>query len=77
MAAFLVVFLTAMAIAYATVALATVNVWRLASGGESRREDRPERVAPGPVGETRSRCSGSAHRSPAGVRARCSHRRHH
>lgn len=45
MAAFLVVYLSAMVIAYALVAMATVNVWRPVSHRQGRLEDRPERVA--------------------------------
>ncbi len=75
MAAFLVVYLSAMVIAYALVAMATVNVWRPVSHRQGRLEDRPERVAARLVGKKRRRCFGSTRRSPARGRARCSHRR--
>ena len=77
----LVVFLSAMVIAYALVALATVNLWRLVPRGEEGNdEDRPKRVMPGgTLGMTRKRrCPEAAHRPPTrGGRARCSHRRRH
>ena len=76
MAAVLVVFLSAMVIAYALVGLATVNVWRPVSHGEGHEEDRPERVVPGVVGRTRKRrCSEAVHQPPVSDRARCLRRR--
>lgn len=72
-ATFLLAFLSAMAVAYALVALATINVWRPQI--ESYHEGRPERVVAGPAGGTRKRrCFGSARRPPERGRARCSHR---
>ena len=78
MSAFLVAFLSMMAVAYALVAVATVKVWRPLSRGEGRLEDRLERVVPTEaLGRTRKRrCPEAAHRAPTrGGRARCSHRR--
>ena len=66
MAAILVVFLPAMVIAYATVGLATVNVWRLVSAGESRFEDPPERAASGPPSRTGAAASGTPAAPPRG-----------
>ena len=77
----LVVLLSAMVIAYALVALATVNLWRLVPRGEEGSdEDRPERVVPGGTLGRRGgkrRCPEAGHRPPTrrGGRARCSHRR--
>ena len=79
MAAFLLAFLSAMAIAYFLVALATVKLWRLVPSGEDGNgEDRPERAVPAEaLGRTRKRrCPQAAPRPPTrGDRARCSHRR--
>ena len=77
MAAFLIAFLSMMAVAYALVAVATVNVWRPVSRGEGRLEDRSERVVYETAGATRKRrCPRSARRRPrARGGARCPHRR--
>ncbi len=76
MAAVLMVFLSAMVIAYAIVALATVNVWRSVPHGGGRHQDHPERVVSGAAGGTRKRrCSEPAHRSPMRGGARCLRRR--
>jgi hypothetical protein len=79
MAAFLLAFLSAMAIAYFLVALATVKLWRLVPRGEdSNGENRPERTVPGgALGRKRKRrCPEAAPLPPTrGDRARCSHRR--
>ena len=76
MAAFLVAILSMMAVAYALVALATVNVWRPVSRGEGRLEDRPERVVYETAGGTRRRrCFRSVRRPRARGGARCPHRR--
>ena len=77
MAAFLLVFLTAMVIAYALVALATVKVWSAVTYGEGRRhEDRPERIVSEAAGGTRKgRCPEPARRPPMRGGARCLRRR--
>ena len=76
MAAVLVVFLSAMVIAYALVGLATVNVWRPVSHGKAHEEGHPERVVPGVVGRTRKRrCSEAVHQPPVSGRVRCLRRR--
>ena len=78
MSAFLIAFLSMMAVAYALVAVATVKVWSAVTYGERRHEDRPERVVPGEaLGRTRKRrCPEATHRAPTrSGRARCSHRR--
>ena len=77
MAAVLVVFLSAMVIAYALVALATVKMWRPVPHREGHDEDRPEQLVDGEGGRTRKhRCSEAAHRYPVrSSRVRCSHRR--
>lgn len=68
----LVVFLSAMVIAYALVALATVKIWR----SVPHSEDHPERLVGGRGGRTsKHRCSEAANRSPARGRVRRSHRR--
>jgi len=65
MAAFLMVFLTAMVIAYALVALATVKVWSAVTYGEGRHEDRPDWIVSEAAGGTRKRrCSEPARRPP-------------
>jgi hypothetical protein len=65
MAAFLMVFLTAMVIAYALVAVATVKVWSAVTYGEGRHEDRPERIVSEAAGGTRKRrCPEPARRPP-------------
>jgi hypothetical protein len=77
MTAFLIAFLSMMAVAYALVAVATVKVWRPVSRGEGRLEDRPERVVYETTGTTRKRrCPRSARRRlRARGGARCPHRR--
>ena len=77
MSAFLIAFLSMMVIAYALVAVATVNVWRPVSRGEGRLEARPERVVYETAGATRKRrCPRSVRRPPrARGAARCPHRR--
>jgi hypothetical protein len=77
MSAFLIAFLSMMAVAYALVAVATVNVWRPVSRGEGRLEDRPVRVVYETAGATRKRrCPKSVRRRPrARGGARCSPRR--
>ena len=77
MAAFLMVFLTAMVIAYALVAVATVKVWGTVTYGEGRRhEDRPERSVSEADGGTRKRrCSEPARRPPMRGGAQCLRRR--
>ena len=75
-AAFLMVFLTAMGITYALVALATVKVWSAVTYGEGRHEDRPERILSEAAGGTRRRrCSEPARRPPMRGGARCLRRR--
>ena len=75
MTAILVVFLSAMVIAYALVALATVKIWRPVPHSEDHYEDRPEwLVDRGGGRKSKHRCS--SYRSPARGRVRCSHRRH-
>ena len=78
---FLVVFLSAMVIAYFLVALATVNLWRLVLRSEDGNDqDRPKRVVPGETfSRTRKRrCPEATHRLlTRSRRARCPHRRHH
>jgi hypothetical protein len=76
MSAFLIVFLSMMAVAYALVAVATVKVWRPVSRGEGRLEDRPERVVYETAGATRKRrCPRSVRRPRERGGARCPHRR--
>ena len=76
MSAFLIAFLSMMAVAYALVAVATVKVWHPVSRGEGRLEDRPERVVYETAGATRKRrCPGYVRRLRARGGARCPHRR--
>ncbi len=76
MSAFLIAFLSMMAVAYALVAVATVKVWRPVSRGEGRLEDRPERVLYEAAGDTsKRRCFRSADRARTRGGARCPHRR--
>ena len=77
MAAFLVVVLSALGVAYALVALATVKVWRVTPDGEGRSEDRLRRIAPEAADVRRGRrCLRSVWRSRARGGARCpQHRR--
>ena len=78
MSAFLIAFLSMMAVAYALVAVATVNVWRpVSSRGEGRLEDLPERLVYETALATRKRrCPRSVRRRPrARGGARCPHRR--
>ena len=76
MAAFLIAFLSMMAVAYALVAAATVKVWRPLCRGEGRLEERPERVVYETAGATRKRrCPRSVrHRPRARSGSRCPHR---
>lgn len=74
MTAVLVVFLSAMVISYALVALATVKIWRPIPHSEDHDENRPERLVGRGGGRTsKQRCSEAAHRSPARSRVRRSH----
>jgi len=67
---------TAMVIAYALVALATVKVWGAVTYGEGRHEDRPERIVSEAAGGTRKRrCPRSVRRPPMRGGARCLRRR--
>ena len=77
MSAFLIAFLSMMAVAYALVAVATVKVWRPVSRYEGRLEDRPERVVYETASATRTRrCPRSVRRRPrARGGARCPRRR--
>ena len=78
MAAVFVVLLSTMVLAYALVALATVQIWRLAPHREGDDDEWPERlVDEGGARTRRHRCSEAAHRSPvrSSSRAHCSHRR--
>src|SRR3712207_3015462 len=73
MAAFLLACLSAMVIAYALVALTTVNLWRLVPRGEDGNgADRPKRAVPGEaLGRTRKRrCPEAAHRPPRAAAGR-------
>ena len=77
MAAILMMLLSAMVIAYALVALATVQMWRLVPHREGNGDERRERLVDKGGAMTRKhRCSEAAHRSPVrSSRVHCSHRR--
>jgi hypothetical protein len=76
MSAFLIAFLSMMAVAYALVAVATVKVWSAVTYGERRHEVRPERIVSEAAGGTRKRrCSEPARRPPLRGGARCLRRR--
>jgi hypothetical protein len=75
MSAFLIAFLSMMAVAYALVAVATVKVWRPVSRGEGPLEDRPVLVVYETTGTTRKRrCFRSVRRLRARGGARCPRR---
>ena len=77
MAAILVVLLSTMVIAYALVALATVQIWRPVAHREGDGDEWPERLVDEGDARTRKhRCSEAAHRSPVrSSRVHCSRRR--
>ncbi len=77
MAAILIMLLSAMVIAYALIALATVQMWRLVPHREGNGDEWAERLADEGDARTRKRrCSEAAHRSHVrSSRVHCSHRR--